>query len=88
MPSVSGASDDAQPPDVNDTSGCPRGHRCESCGTEHGDLAVETMTHPRLGTLCLTMCRRCAAFGQDVPVSLGTATRLVEQHLEHIGVDR
>jgi len=71
--------------DPADASNCPKGHRCESCGTEHGELAVETTTNRRLGTFCLTMCRRCAAFGQDVPIALSTAMRLVEQHLEHLG---
>jgi hypothetical protein len=73
--------------DLDDTSNCPVGHRCESCGTESGDLAVETARSGRLGVLCLTLCRRCAAFDDQIPVSVGTAVRLVGQHAMHLGID-
>jgi hypothetical protein len=48
--------------DLDDTAGCPLGRRCESCGTEAGPLAVETGSAARLGVLCMTLCRRCAAY--------------------------
>jgi hypothetical protein len=38
---------------LDDTSRCPLGGRCESCGVERDDLAVSTATTP-LGVLCLT----------------------------------
>lgn len=72
--------------DLDDTNNCPVGHRCESCGTESGDLAVETATSGRLGVLCLTLCRRCAAYDDQIPVSVGTAVRLVAQHCGHLGI--
>ena len=71
---------------LDDTSRCPLGHRCESCGTDRGELAVSTATS-RLGVMCLTLCRRCAAFDDVLPVSVGTAVRLVMQHCEHLGID-
>lgn len=73
--------------DLDDTSNCPVGHRCESCGIESGDLAVETATSGRLGVMCLTLCRRCAAFDDVIPVSVSTAVRLVGQHCAHLGID-
>jgi hypothetical protein len=72
--------------DLDDTSRCPVGVRCESCGTEHGSLEVET-ARSQLGVMCLTLCRRCAAFDDLMPVSVGTAVRLVGQHCEHLGID-
>ena len=71
---------------LDDTSRCPVGHRCESCGTERGRLAVETATAARLGVMCLTLCRRCAAFDDQIPVSVSTAARLVGQHCQHLGI--
>ena len=41
---------------LDDTSRCPVGHRCESCGAERDDLAVETAAAARLGVMCLTRC--------------------------------
>jgi hypothetical protein len=58
---------------LDGTFRCPVGHRCESCGTERGDLAVETTTAARLGVTCLTLCRRCASFDDQIPVSVSTA---------------
>ena len=72
--------------DLDDVSRCPRGHRCESCGTEHDDLEVRTADTP-LGVLCVTLCPRCAAASSPPPVAIGTAVRLVAQHCEHLGID-
>lgn len=72
--------------DLHDTTRCPLGHRCESCGREGRDLAVEAVPI-RLGMLC----RRCAAYDDDLRVSVSTAARLVEQHAAHVagtGADR
>jgi hypothetical protein len=73
-------------PDLDDTSNCPRGHRCQSCGVERDDLDVSTAA-TSLGVLCLTLCPRCAASDVTPPVSVGTAARLVGQHAGHLGID-
>jgi hypothetical protein len=73
--------------DLDNTAGCPVGVRCESCGTEGGPLAVETASAARLGVMCLTLCRRCAAYDDQIPVSVSTAARLVGQHCAHLGID-
>ena len=46
--------------ELDDTSRCPLGHRCESCGIESADLAVTTVVLDVLGVACLTLCPRCA----------------------------
>jgi hypothetical protein len=71
---------------LDDTSRCPRGARCESCGTEGDDLAVCTVALGRLGVACLTLCPRCAGSGVVPPVSVGTAVRLTAQHCGHLGI--
>ncbi len=73
--------------DLDDTSRCPLGRRCESCGAERDDLAVCTVALDRLGVACLTMCPRCAGSGVVPPVSVGTAVRLTMQHCLHLGID-
>lgn len=72
--------------DLDDTSRCPLGHRCEACGIEADDLAVRTAVLGPLGVACLTLCPRCAASDVAPPVAVGTAVRLVGQHCEHLGV--
>ena len=72
--------------DLDDTSRCPLGHRCESCGTERDDLTVCTVSLGRLGVACLTLCPRCAGSGVVPPVSVGTAVRLTAQHCGHLGI--
>jgi hypothetical protein len=37
----------------------------------------------RLAVMCLTLCRRCAAYDDQIPVSVSTAARLVGQHCAH-----
>ncbi len=59
--------------DLDDTSRCPLGVRCEACGVEGDDLAVGTAT-TALGVLCLTLCPRCGTAAMAPPVSVGTAT--------------
>ena len=73
--------------DLDDVSNCPRGHRCESCGAERDDLAVQIVKLARLGVACLTLCPRCADSGVVPPVAVGTAVRLVAQHCAHLGID-
>ena len=72
---------------LDDTSRCPKGHRCESCGIEGGDdLAVTTVGMGSLGVACLTMCTRCAESTVTPPVTVGTAARLTLQHRLHLGI--
>jgi hypothetical protein len=70
---------------LDDTSRCPLGHRCESCGAERDDLTVSAATTP-LGVLCLTLCPQCDAFDEMPRVAVGTAARLVMQHCMHLGI--
>jgi len=66
-------------------SRCPVGHRCESCGSNATDLTV-VVVPTALGSICLTSCTTCLqAFqrGAAPPITVDTATRLVEQHIQH-----
>jgi hypothetical protein len=72
--------------DLDDTSRCPLGIRCECCGVEGDDLAVVTADLGGIGIACLTMCRRCADSAVSPPVAAGTAVRLVMQHAMHRGI--
>jgi hypothetical protein len=72
--------------ELDDTSRCPLGHRCEPCGVEAAELAVLTVALDVLGVACLTLCPRCAGSGVVPPVSVGTAVRLVAQHCGHLGI--
>jgi hypothetical protein len=72
---------------LHDTSRCPLGHRCESCGDERDDLAVRKVNLARLGVARLTLCPRCAGSGVRPPVSVGTVVRLTAQHwCGHLGI--
>jgi hypothetical protein len=72
--------------DLGDTTRCPRGVRCECCGTEASSLRVTTAALGCVGVLCLTLCAGCAAAGVGVPTTPATAARLVEQHAAHLGL--
>jgi hypothetical protein len=72
--------------DLDDTSRCPLGRRCESCGVERADLRVCTAALDRIGVACLTLCPRCAGSGVVPPVSVGTAVRLTAEHCGHLGI--
>jgi hypothetical protein len=74
--------------DLNDTSRCPLGVRCEACGAEEETLVVRTLGCPRFGTMCLTLCPLCASTTILPPVAAATAERLVAQHCKHLGIDR
>jgi len=71
--------------DLDDTSNCPVGFRCESCG-DTGEIAVPTPS-TAVGVLCLSLCPRCSSSTVAPPVSVGTAVRLVMQHCGHLGID-
>lgn len=72
--------------DLDDTTNCPLGHRCESCGAAGNGVTVQTATTP-LGVLCLTMCPRCSRSTVAPPLAVGTVVRLVMQHCEQLGID-
>lgn len=71
---------------LDDTSRCPIGVRCESCGAEGPGLTVHTVELGRLGVACLTLCPRCAEADTAPPVAVGTAVRIVGQHCAHLGI--
>jgi hypothetical protein len=73
-------------PDLDDSSRCPLGARCECCGVERDDLAVVTSDLGSVGVACLTMCPSCAASVVSPPVAVDTAVRLVRQHAAHVGI--
>lgn len=77
----------SRPVDPDDTSRCPLGVRCESCGAEGRDLAVVAVTIDPLGVACLTMCPPCAASTVAPPITIATAVRLAAQHAQHLGID-
>lgn len=74
---------------LTDTSRCPLGVRCESCGIEAGRaLAVQTI-ECATGVMCMTMCPRCARASAETKrrsISEATASNLVMQHAAHLGV--
>jgi hypothetical protein len=72
--------------DLDDTSNCEPGRRCECCGTT-GDITVVTAALGRLGVACLSMCPGCADSTVAPPVAVATAVRLVSQHCVHLGID-
>ena len=64
------------------TDKCPRGGRCESCGSNGGGLAIKIIEV--LGaSMCLTLCPNCAVSGRPPQIMLSTAQKLVEQHRMH-----
>jgi hypothetical protein len=67
----------------DDTSRCPLGVRCESCGGERDDLRVCIVPFGGLDVGCLTLCGPCASSTVTPPVTVATAIRLVEKHTEH-----
>jgi hypothetical protein len=68
---------------LDDTSSCLLGVRCESCGVERDDLAVRAAALGRLGVACLTLCPRCAGVGGGA-AGVGGAVRVTAQHREHL----
>jgi hypothetical protein len=72
---------------VSDTTGCPLGHRCESCGADQPALAVLVVLIEPVGVACLTTCGPCRsafAAGMSPPIMASTAVRLCEQHAAHV----
>jgi hypothetical protein len=67
---------------------CPRGFRCECCGSADGPMRVIARTIDVRGVLCLTTCPTCR---EQIPepwdhpsLSKRTVPKLVEQHREHL----
>ncbi len=71
--------------DLDDTTNCPTGFRCESCG-DIGAITVATAL-TAVGVLCVSLCERCSSSTVTPPVAVGTAVRLVMQHCAHLGID-
>jgi hypothetical protein len=80
------ASDVETTSNLDDSSRCPLGARCECCGVERDDLTVVMSDLASVGVACLTMCPSCAASAVSPPVAIGTAVRLVLQHGAHVGM--
>ena len=70
---------------LDNTSNCPIGARCESCGTTK-PRAVHTATTP-VGVICLTLCDRCASSSLTPRLAAATAARFVLDHCGHLGID-
>jgi hypothetical protein len=69
--------------DPSDTSRCPIGFRCESCGAATDDLCV--VIHGVLNAImCVTLCAACRASERPPSIMLTTAEKLVQQHREHV----
>lgn len=71
--------------DVDDTSNCPLGDECASCGTRD-DLAVSTLGIP-MGVLCMTLCGDCAEAGRRPKMYLVPGAEKVLEHCGHLGID-
>ena len=70
------------------TEFCPRGARCESCGSAGPALSVKVYD-VLSEKMCLTVCSGCRGSDRPPSVMLSTAQRLVEQHRQHLaGLDR
>ncbi|MEU8023791.1 hypothetical protein AB0B88_16400 [Micromonospora haikouensis] len=72
--------------DLDDTSRCPRGDRCATCGGGDG-LAVATVA-TAVGVHCLTLCvgdREAERLPR--PASWTQAIELAAAHCTHLGID-
>ena len=70
---------------LDDTTNCPIGARCESCGTT-APRSVHTATTP-VGVICLTLCARCASSSLTPRLAAASAARFVLDHCSHLGID-
>lgn len=72
--------------DPTSTARCPRGYRCEACGTAVLPVAVVSVPTPA-GPLCLTLCSACSSTRPETVLGcLGASTieRFVDQHAMHV----
>ena len=70
---------------LDDTTRCPVGPECESCGRTD-ELAVSTADTPA-GVLCMTLCDACEVTGVLPILSPAEETARVLEHGQHVGVD-
>jgi hypothetical protein len=69
--------------EMQDTTRCPTGFRCESCG--HAGSGLHVAAVDVLGaTICLTLCPGCRQSGRPPQIMLSTAEKLAAQHQEHL----
>lgn len=69
--------------EMQDTTRCPTGFRCESCGRAGSGLHVAAVDV--LGaTICLTLCSGCRQSDRPPQIMLSTAEKLAAQHQEHL----
>ena len=72
--------------DLDDTTACPVGQRCENCGPTE-DLGAVTGQCP-VGVFCLTLCLACERLSPPDPSARWSgATRRVLTHCGHLGID-
>ena len=70
---------------LDDTSNCPLGARCESCGSADNRTVCTATT--LVGVICLTLCDRCANSSLTPRLAAATAARFVLDHCSHLGID-
>ena len=68
---------------LDDTSRCPVGPECESCGRTD-ELAVSTVDAPA-GVLCMTVCDACELIAVVPVLSPGEEATRVREHGAHVG---
>ena len=72
--------------DLDDTTACPVGQRCEHCATT-APLDVVT-AECAMGVYCLTLCPACAQLPPPEPAGgWPGAARRVLAHCGHLGID-
>ncbi len=70
---------------LDDTSRCPVGPGCESCG--HLDELVVSTADTPVGVLCMTLCETCELAGMLPVFSPAEESARVLEHGEHLGID-
>ena len=70
---------------LDDTSRCPVGPGCESCG--HLDELVVSTADTPVGVLCMTLCETCELAGILPVFSPAEESARVLEHGEHLGID-
>jgi hypothetical protein len=70
---------------LDDTSRCPVGRECESCG-RLDELAVSTVDTPA-GVICMTVCDACELLAVLPVLSPAEEAASVREHGKHVGFD-
>ena len=68
---------------LDDTSRCPVGPECESCGGTD-ELAVSTADTPA-GVICMTVCDACELIAVHPVLSPAEEATRVREHGAHVG---